>query len=362
MRPTRCQVPCGQQAFDIMKIIHTADIHLDSPLVGVKDPVARRLELLTALANLSRYANSHGVAAIIVAGDLFDEQYVSDRTVHGVADIVAESTAKWFVLRGNHGSRAAYDKLRQLRPQVTFFEESWSYFNLGNVTICGKEPGQNDAHEWGLLSLDPSRYNIVVLHGDIDSDSYGLIDKKTLENSNANYVALGHRHTCSQFRFGHVKACYCGVLEARGFDEPEQTGFIEIDTDADAIGFVRQAIRNIVTKRFDVTNINSEIALQNMLYNGVADVPQRQYLNVVFCGALRDGLNLHAVAKQALDGKFFALRVRDETTARWDFDALEQEISLRGKFVALARQIEDERLRADVLKLGLAALGGELDV
>ncbi|MCX4286110.1 MAG: metallophosphoesterase, partial [Clostridia bacterium] len=60
-----------------MKIIHTADIHLDSPLSGVKDSKRRRFELLTALANMSEYANNYGVQAIIVAGDLFDDKYTS---------------------------------------------------------------------------------------------------------------------------------------------------------------------------------------------------------------------------------------------------------------------------------------------
>ena len=43
-----------------MKIIHTADIHLDSPLSQVKDPVKRRYELLQALANLSVFCNYCG--------------------------------------------------------------------------------------------------------------------------------------------------------------------------------------------------------------------------------------------------------------------------------------------------------------
>ena len=57
-----------------MKILHTADIHLDSPLNGVADPSGRRLELLSAMANIAKYADNCGAAAVIVAGDLFDEK------------------------------------------------------------------------------------------------------------------------------------------------------------------------------------------------------------------------------------------------------------------------------------------------
>ena len=39
-----------------MKIIHTADVHLDSPLAGVADGKLRRRELLRALSNVAEDA------------------------------------------------------------------------------------------------------------------------------------------------------------------------------------------------------------------------------------------------------------------------------------------------------------------
>lgn len=343
-----------------MKIIHTGDIHLDSPLAGVKNSEARRHELLTALANMSEYANNNGVSAIIVAGDLFDDKFATAQTVQSVADIVKTSKAEWFVLRGNHGGSAPYEKLRELCPQIHFFDNTWAYYSLGNVTICGRELGHDDVSKWSELSLDTSRYNIVVLHGDVDDDSYGLLDRRALSNSGAKYVALGHRHAFAEHKFGIVRGCYCGVLEARGFDEPTDTGFIEIDTDTDRLRFIKQAIRSVVTKRIDITNVTSDIALQRAITDAVADVSPRNYLNVVFCGTLSGGLHLDLVAKQILEDRFFALRVKDETHTKIDLQALMQEVSLRGEFVKLAMTVQDEKLRNEILKLGLAALNGEV--
>lgn len=344
-----------------MKIIHTADIHLDSPLSGVKETGARRHELLMALSNLSEYANNNGVSAIIVAGDLFDDNFTTPQTVQSVADIVKTSSATWFVLRGNHGGSAPYNKLQQLCP-VRFFGDDWTYYNLDNVTICGRELGNDDASYWGKLSLDASRYNIVVLHGDVDDDGYGHVDKRALASSGARYVALGHRHAFAEHRFGSVRACYSGVLEARGFDEVADTGFVEIDTDTDKIRFVPQAIRSVVTKRIDVTNVTSDVALQRVVADAVADVSPRNYLNVVFCGTLTDGLHVELVARQTLKDRFFSLRIKDETRSGVDWQSLVQEISLRGEFVKLAMEVQDEKLRDEILKLGLSALNGELDV
>lgn len=345
-----------------MKIIHTADIHLDSPLVGVKNSAIRRHELLTALQNLSEYANNNGVSAIIVAGDLFDDKFTTAQTVQSVADIVKSSRADWFVLRGNHGGSAPYERLQQICPQIHFFGQSWSYYNFANVTICGRELGKDDTAEWQQLSLDGSRYNILVLHGDVDDDSYGIIDKRVISTSGAKYVALGHRHTCAEYKFGNVRACYCGVLEARGFDETSPTGWIEIDTDTDKIHFVPQAIRSVATVQIDVSRIASDVALSNKIADAVADVSLRNYLNVVFVGQLTDGIHLEMVAKQLLQDRFFALRIKDETTTALNWQALAQEVSLRGEFVKIASQIDDSKLRDEVLKLGLSALNGEVDL
>ena len=341
-----------------MKLIHTADIHLDSPLVGVKNPQARRHELLVALANLSEYANNNGVTAILVAGDLFDDKFATAQTVESVADIVKSSNADWFVLRGNHGGVTPYDRLREICPKVHFFGDEWTCYNLGNVTICGRELGRDDTNKWTELSLDATRYNVLLLHGDIDDDSYGLIDRRVLAGSGARYVALGHRHTYAEHKFGSVRACYCGALEARGFDEIADTGFVEIDTDANTVRFVKQAIRTVVTKRIDVTNVTSDIALQRLIADSIADVSPRNYLNVVFCGEQNADLHLNLIASQLLEDRFFALRVKDETDSGIDLQSVVNEVSLRGEFVKLAMEVKDEKLRDEILKLGLTALSG----
>ena len=342
-----------------MKIIHTADIHLDSPLSQVSDPIARRHELLRAVENMAEYANNNGATAIIVAGDLFDNEYATEQTVRRVADIINGSNVSWFVLQGNHGSRAPYIKLKSLAQNVNLFDDEWSYFNLDNVTVCGRELGKDDVAQYGKLRLDANRYNIVVLHGDVDDDSYGLIDKQVLSKSNAKYVALGHRHALARYNFGRVKACYCGVLEPRGFDEMSKTGFVIIDTDKDEIAFVEQYIRRIEQVTVDVSGITSNIALENKIADAVSAVSRRNYLNIQFVGTCAEGLNINLAVNDVLNQKFFALRIQDNTAVAYNLSKLATEISLRGEFVKLALQIEDETERNEVIKMGLQALNGE---
>ena len=87
-----------------MKIIHTADIHLDSPLIGVKDAPKRRQKLLQAFVNLAEYAKNNGVQAVVVAGDLFDDEFVTEQTIKSVAYqfVSSESKKAWIHEQFDH--------------------------------------------------------------------------------------------------------------------------------------------------------------------------------------------------------------------------------------------------------------------
>ena len=342
-----------------MKFIHTADIHLDSPLNGVSDGKTRRFELVKALAGLADYAENSGVQAVVVAGDLFDDKFASDATIRAVADIIKNSRAKWFVLRGNHGDSTPYNKLHEICPTCSFFGDNWTTFRMGKVVFCGRELSSADQTPWQSLPIDKADYNVVVLHGDVDNSVYGLIDCKALATNPVNYVAMGHRHGLQMLSFGRNKGAYCGTLEARGFDETEPTGFIVVDTDKDEVMFVKQSLRRVVTKEVDLSRADSDLAAERIVADAVADENTRNYLNLVLKGDLSEGLHAERVAQNYLNGKFFALRVKDYTRVRRDLNKLAAETSLRGEFVKLAMQIADENLRKEVLDVGLTVLSGE---
>ena len=64
-----------------MKIIHTADLHLDSNLernLSKSRAEERRNELLAMFRSIVGYAASEGAEAILIAGDLFDASVIMD--------------------------------------------------------------------------------------------------------------------------------------------------------------------------------------------------------------------------------------------------------------------------------------------
>lgn len=77
-----------------MKIIHCADLHLDSPMethMTGRQSAMRNDELLKAFVNLTAYADKNAVQLVLIAGDLKDnsrliidpEKYKNDISLKG---------------------------------------------------------------------------------------------------------------------------------------------------------------------------------------------------------------------------------------------------------------------------------------
>ena len=89
-----------------MKIIHCADLHLDSQFRFLDDPEKRRerkSELLKAFEDMVSYGASIGASAIIIAGDLFDSNKISAAARNSVLGAVSNNPSiEFFYLKGNH--------------------------------------------------------------------------------------------------------------------------------------------------------------------------------------------------------------------------------------------------------------------
>ena len=171
-----------------MKILHTADIHLDSKMTRHFDKdraKTRRNELLATFNNMVNYAAKEGVTAIIIAGDLFDVPSVSATARNSVlAGITSNPEITFFYLRGNHDATGfiqdVIKKQGELPRNLKLFENDWTSYTLEEdgveVVITGAEmTHENNRHLVDSLVLDQSKFNIVTLHGqEIENSS----DKK----------------------------------------------------------------------------------------------------------------------------------------------------------------------------------------
>ena len=112
------------------RFIHTADLHLDSPLrsLAMRDRTLRdRIDLATreAFVGLVTVALEERVDALMIAGDLYDGSQTSQKTslfLSAQFARLAEAGIRVFVVKGNHDARSTITKGLDLPPNVHLFD------------------------------------------------------------------------------------------------------------------------------------------------------------------------------------------------------------------------------------------------
>lgn len=211
--------------------------------------------------------------------------------------------------------------------------------------------------------------DILCVHGEVGNpaSAYNPVSAAELAASGLDYAAFGHVH-----RFGGVQRAggtvyaWPGCMEGRGFDETGEKGVLLVDIAAGDVQarFVPVPGRRYEILRVDVTDADPVQAVLAALPEGAA----RNIYRIVLTGETDRAPNpaaLHA----ALEGRVFALQLRDETRARRDLWARAGEGTLRGQFLAQLKQQYDaadsDRARETIVmaaRWGLAALDHDEEV
>lgn len=353
-----------------MKIIHCADLHLDSKLES-NLPTAksreRKKEIIMAFNRMVDYATENGVTAVIIAGDLFDTNRMLPTTRDMVLGKIAECRDTEFLyLCGNHDAGKALAEC-DLPENLKLFNDSWTTFEFGNVVITGVELNEeNCRHIYGSLRLSPERFNIVTMHGQIDSASgVDKVNRNELADKGIDYLALGHYHTYRTGELGKNGVwCYSGCLEGRGFDECGDKGFVVLDIDEDnsyKAMFVKNSMRDIVEIECDITSVSDTSVMLQKIDTVTASVSADAMLKVVLVGKLpEDARKDIELFKKHLQESFWFAKIKDKTRIELRFEDYVNDVSLKGEFIrkALTSDMsEDEKNR--IIECGLAALSGQ---
>ncbi|NLJ76773.1 MAG: DNA repair exonuclease [Peptococcaceae bacterium] len=192
--------------------IHAADIHLDSPLVGLERYEGAPVEYVRgatrqAFRNLVQLALEEKVNFVLIAGDLYDgdwRDYNTGLFFAAQAGLLRQAGIPIYLVRGNHD--AASQITRQLRlpdnvydfstrkPETKVIEEL-------AVAIHGQGFPTRDVSE-DLSKQYPApltgHFNIGLLHtcatGREGHGNYAPCDVDYLKNKGYDYWALGHVH------------------------------------------------------------------------------------------------------------------------------------------------------------------------
>ena len=357
-----------------MKIIHTADAHLGSALRGLSTEKAelRRAELLDGFKNLCAYARNNGVTAVLVSGDLFDENKASRRLRNEVfAAMDAAAPVCFFYVSGNHDN--GMDISDDLPANLYVFSQnrSWQSYNLPeNVTITGIDAKYVTNESYAALSLPHDRFNIVMMHGEItrgEGKGGDFVCLSLLQNKSIDYLALGHIHQPmmqAERLDGRGRYRYSGCLEGRGYDECGKRGCFLLDIQNGAVAselFLSFAKREVCERSADISACTSYYEIERTVQSALEGVRDTDMVKLTLFGKHKIGLRKDiSLLAARLNGAYFHAKVVDESTAYIDYSAYQNDLSERGEFVReVGRYALSDEERAEILDVGLKALAGE---
>lgn len=354
-----------------MKLIHTSDLHLDSPLTsrlsGMKARERKR-ELIQSFRYMIDDAKRMGASGIIIAGDLFDSDAVGVRTLDAVVGIIEDAAPLlFFYLSGNHEGKRLLSSGIALPENLKIFGDEWTYYEMGELTLAGRNEITENMLE--SLRLSPERINILVLHGEL-SERCAAPDKigqRELRELPVDYVALGHYHSYSETKISNrATAVYCGTPEGRGFDEAGDCGYAVLDIDGGSIThrFKRHAIRSLRIIRVDISEAFREIEIENRVAHALSGIDKGDLVRVVLVGEHEPGVrrDVDSLFSRFSDS-FYYFEVKDESRLRISSEDYINDKSLKGEFIRLVLS-KDELTKEEqsaIIECGIRALAGELE-
>ncbi|MDX8449919.1 metallophosphoesterase family protein [Mesorhizobium captivum] len=195
------------------RFVHTADIHLDSPLRSL---ALRNPELAELVGDASRQAFisivdlclAERVDALVIAGDLYDGDQTSMKTARFLASQMTrlhQAGIRVYMIRGNHDAISRISKQLALPDTVTIFGGRAQYVVQSGAGLEVAFHGLSFANPKAPENLLPKyagpqegAANIGIMHtslaGSPGHDVYAPCSVADLQGHGFDYWALGHIH------------------------------------------------------------------------------------------------------------------------------------------------------------------------
>lgn len=230
------------------KFLHAADIHLDSPLIGLgarTDAPIDRIRAATreALKNLVRCALDEKVDFVLVAGDLYDGSWKDMKTgIFAMQQFarLGHAGIRTFVILGNHDAESKLTAELPKPDTVHFFGnapgEIMTIEDLG-VAVQGrsfKTAAVSDNLARDFAAPIPGMFNIAMLHtaleGGHEHANYAPCSLEELRTSGHDYWALGHVHD-HIVHSEHPHVVYPGNVQGRSVRETGPKGAVIVEVE-----------------------------------------------------------------------------------------------------------------------------------
>ena len=220
----------------MIKILHTADWHIDAPLRGFTDLQRRELRssLLEMPGKIAQVCIREGCDLVLLSGDVFDGPYTREG-YESVYRALERMEVPVFITPGNH------DPYREFSPWV---RESWpdNVYLFRHQEITSFAIRELNCRVYGAAYtsaecpplLESFRaecdeaHALLVLHADPTNprSPYCPVTAAQIREAGLDYAALGHIHAMGKFEAGAGLCAWPGCPMGKGYDETGTKGVL----------------------------------------------------------------------------------------------------------------------------------------
>ena len=367
----------------MVKILHTGDLHLDSPLSSLEFSLAEaaREEHRGIFEKMMRYAIDEKIDMILISGDLFDGKYITASTKNLVIKYFTEFAKPIVIAPGNHDPYSAVSLYRDgsLPENVYVFSSEdiqvFDFDELG-ISVYGYAFIGTALTSSPLGKFLPKpcaegdNKRILCAHADVTSpiSSYAPISVANIEAYSFTYAALGHIHNPPEVKSDRSLINYCGFLFGRSFDELGEGGAYLVTVDENGAKAERTVFseRKFIKDTLDVSGAhdNGEISQRIAAYLKEKGYSAETSLSLSLIGTLPLELSLNHKLLERGEHGLSLLKIKDMTTPMPDGDYLEGDVSLRGEVYRMllprleSSDADERKCACEALRLALCAIDG----
>lgn len=236
------------------RFLHTADVHLDSPLktLALRNPeLSELIGLATrrAFVRIIDLCLQEQVDALVLAGDLYDGDQTSMKTARFLAEQLHRlhvAGIRTFIIRGNH------DALSRITSELVMPESVKVFGATAEAVVVDQGAGHFPVAIHGLSFAKPhapqslvghyalpirDAVNIGIMHtslgGSEKHDLYAPCSVADLQGSGFQYWALGHIHKRSVVADQSSAIVMAGMPQGRDINEdgPKSVSLVTIEDD-----------------------------------------------------------------------------------------------------------------------------------
>jgi len=339
----------------MLRFFHTADWHIGARAFAFAEPdkaAALRDARVGVIDRIGEAAGAAGATVILVAGDVFDAEKLSNKTLLAPLERMRRFSAlRWYLMPGNHDPdrpEQLWDRLAYLGlPQNVALVRTARPMEIGDNAWLLPAPltardHSDDPTDWmDTAETPPGAFRIGLAHGSIrdfsgqgETSLRAAIAPDRAAQAGLDYLALGDWHRVRRI---DARTWYSGTPEPEAFYPPGEPDGGEVLSVAIAGPGAEPRVTPVRTGRYRwaqlAANLHCVDDIEALVARarGLDDDPARVFLRLRVSGALSlaDRAAFDDRVGDRLAAALFALNLRDDkllsTLSEGDLDAIDRE-------------------------------------